>query len=250
MPSMQSDPKAAKKRAELVTAVDTLTSHLETTFVALSSAVALRSGSNMHKSSCPDSETAYMIFVVGPSVGTAKAKVVLVLEGLEVKSSSTQEELEGHTPEVEPDASINDSIVSSEASEDEEESCNEGLLINSDASEETKLSMRDSLGDADSNVDSAPEPPASQSPSPSSSRAASPEPSIPVAPLSAARKPRHSAPLPLGPGTQKSTPRSMPLPAQTHAEELSSLRAADRLLSRTLASACAEDDGGMSSELG
>lgn len=55
---------------------------------------------------------------------------------------------------------------------------------------------------------------------------------------------------PQAPPRTESTRSGSPLPSATFLEEQQALRIADRLLSRTLANACAEQDGGLSSELG
>lgn len=232
---------------ELVAAIDTLTSHLETTFVALSSALAYKGTPKLYTTCPPRSESAHMIYILGPSVGAAKAKVILVLDGFEVKPSSIREETLCVTTEDNSQIDAREPATTRESTEQEEDSHSETHHSNIVTSEEKGFHTEDS--EENSEIDSATEPPASLSPSPSSSRAASPVPSNSEAPLSTVRRPRLSLPLPLSAVTQKSSPRGMPLPTQTHAEEQNVLRAADRLLSRTLADACAEEDGGLSSEL-
>jgi hypothetical protein len=67
---------------------DTLTSHLLTTFTALSSAVA-RSTNPRRKAN------AFLAFLVGPSIGSARSKVVLGIDGLEVKVWGSREDASG-----------------------------------------------------------------------------------------------------------------------------------------------------------
>ncbi|PCH41727.1 hypothetical protein WOLCODRAFT_163336 [Wolfiporia cocos MD-104 SS10] len=86
MPGRQTDSKAAKKRMELLSAIDTLSSHMQTTFLALSTAIARRKqkddggNENLIKHG-----RAHLAFMVGPSAGAARARVMLVIDGLELK---------------------------------------------------------------------------------------------------------------------------------------------------------------------
>ena len=236
MPGTQSNTRDGKKRVELVTAMDTLSSHLNTTFVALSDAYAQSrqidachppQSNQPNPASQPLART-HMAFVVGPSVGAAKARVLLVLDGLEVRPRDILE-----------DPVISEKLDPTSVSTKEDEG---------DA-EPTGEHVADKDTDSD-NESNATEPPPSRTPSPS------PPPSCPSSPcpptveekLSPLPTPETRRPLaPLS--SQRSTPKSMPLSDQTYAEGQKLLRAAERLLSRTLASACAEDDGGLSAEL-
>ena len=101
MPVGKSNPKVAKKRGELLATFDTLASHLQTTFVALSTAyarcksatteTATDGGENGHTEtqtkdlSRPDRGTAHLMFVLGSSPNTARARIVLTIDGLDVK---------------------------------------------------------------------------------------------------------------------------------------------------------------------
>ncbi|KAI0688654.1 hypothetical protein BC835DRAFT_290587 [Cytidiella melzeri] len=243
MPTRKPDSKAEKKRVELVTAIDTLTSHFETTFVALSSALAQRDTLRPEGASANSTERAHLLFVVGPSAGSAKARVALVFDGLEVKPLAGSDEPVsteiGHKPET---VEKHSSFASESSQQEEEEEEEDSERSESDSSDEDESSGEDGSDDSDTASESGP--PTSRSPSPSSP---SPTQLTPPTLSSHTGERRHLSPLPTVTGTQKT--RSMPPPSQSHAEEQNTLRAADRLLSRTLASACAEEDGGMSSEL-
>lgn len=90
----------------------------------------------------------------------------------------------------------------------------------------------DSDNDSDSSDSSGNEEVASEAESDGSSQAPSPPPSRTPSPSSSPPPPLHLLP-------------------PTYAQELEALRTAERLLSRTLASACGENDGqGMASEMG
>ena len=62
----------------MINAFDELSSHLHTTFSALSTALA-------RNPACRSTDTVYLSLVLGPTIGAPKARVVLALEGLEVK---------------------------------------------------------------------------------------------------------------------------------------------------------------------
>ncbi|KAF8164743.1 hypothetical protein B0H34DRAFT_793205 [Crassisporium funariophilum] len=78
LPAGKANSRATKLRGELLASYDTLTSHLDTTFTALSTALARcssESGTNLTQ--------AYLAILVGPSVGSAKSKVLLGIDGFE-----------------------------------------------------------------------------------------------------------------------------------------------------------------------
>lgn len=315
MPGAQSDSRAVKRREELSTAVDMLGSHLQTTFTALSTAFAQRekrlSPAGGFVTEEPSNARAYLAYVLGPSVGSAKARVVLAVDGLEVKAWEAR--------------SSEDSIVSAQEcgdSEEDHESCHDDEDdeddSESDSSEEESASDEEETQDDESSTP----PPPSRSPSPSPPASPSVSPGRPLSPPRTARAPLAIVPLtdrpafkifqssspttsentpPAGiplsskvtsprPSLGTSLPKSNPLapssrvlsenaapaprrslgggkplaplspsqkpvlqqrttPAPTHAEEQQVLRAADRLLSRTLANACAEADGGLTAEM-
>ncbi|RDB20244.1 hypothetical protein Hypma_012607 [Hypsizygus marmoreus] len=86
--SFKSTARAAKQRTDLLTSFDTLTSHLNTTFTALSTALARSSTSDQEHPnvrSPKDRPRAYLAILVGPSMGSAKSKVMFAVDGLETK---------------------------------------------------------------------------------------------------------------------------------------------------------------------
>jgi len=225
MPCGQSDTRAAKKRGELLSAIDTLSSHMHTTFSALSTALARRNIKGPQHGDGQERASAHLAFVLGPSVGAARARIILVVDGLEVKAWGEREE----GPRVSVTAHSADTTDDSDDSE-EEDSEDESDVdeVSDDSSEE---------GSDDSSVDTSEsddvsQPPPSPSPSPSPVRGMSRSPSPASGPPQLALR--------------VCQPES---PTQTYAEEQQTLRAAERLLSRTLANACAEEGGGMSCEL-
>ncbi|KAF8905344.1 hypothetical protein CPB85DRAFT_1552214 [Mucidula mucida] len=81
--------KSAKLKEQLLDAYDTLTSHLDTTFTALSTAFA----KGRDKGKGNGNSLAYLAIVLGPSVGTAKARVLLAVDGLETKVWGERDDL-------------------------------------------------------------------------------------------------------------------------------------------------------------
>ncbi|KAH9916820.1 uncharacterized protein B0H18DRAFT_1037342 [Fomitopsis serialis] len=227
MPGGRSDTRAAKRRNDLLATIDTLESHMHTTFTALSTALARRK-SRDEDVALPSTGTAHLAFVLGPSVGAARARIVYTVNGLEVKVWGERDDIPGpsrHPRAEEPDA--DDSEEQEEAEDDSDEQSESGDEEGSDVSDEESPSG----------------PPSSRSPSPSppASRSQS-HTSSPTRELS-----ENVAPPPAPRRASASPPGQVS--SQTYAEEQQSLRIAERLLSRTLANACAEDGGGMSSEL-
>ncbi|KAI0301891.1 hypothetical protein B0F90DRAFT_1716173 [Multifurca ochricompacta] len=199
--------RAAKKRADMITAFDELSSHLHTTFSALSTALA-------HNSNHAYTDTAYLALVLGPTIGAPKARVVLALEGLEVKVSGMREDVEK--------ARLSSEGPQGEGYSDEDGSDNESET----RSDSQGVTEENTSSDADEELPCLPppsEPPSSRSPSPFSEEPLQPS-SVPQ-------------------------PYLVPKPACTYAEEQQTLRAAERLLARTLVNAQA-DGGGMAAEIG
>ncbi|KIJ13897.1 hypothetical protein PAXINDRAFT_116598 [Paxillus involutus ATCC 200175] len=236
MPGSDNTSRAAKKRHELLNSFDTLTSHLYTTFIALSTALALRGTPEKSKLSTsnnvnPKQGAARVFFavVLGPTVGAAKSRVMVGIDGLETKVWGLREDVSQAsfiTPRQQHDEGLD---------EDKDESSNSESGSGSVDSDEESESEQDSDEDDDiyesgsegSGTEScAASPPPSRSPSPALSSGSSPSTSPSTAPPPACQPPSHRV------------------------EEEDTLRAAERLLSRTLASACAEDNGqGMASEM-
>ena len=219
----------------MVTAFDELSSHLHTTFSALSTALARNPV--VHRST----DTVYLALVLGPTIGAPKARVVLALEGLEVKVWGLREDIDGARPPS-----------SDSASEDEGEGDDNGGCSNDDGSEVGDTGAADDDVDDDGGdaggSQPASEPPSSRSPSPSSEELSQPPSPVPAGSI---RRPLRPSLSPKSSPSSNCTsqPHLAPKPARTYAEEQQTLRAAERLLSRTLANAYAEG-GGMAAELG
>ncbi|EGO27051.1 hypothetical protein SERLADRAFT_459850, partial [Serpula lacrymans var. lacrymans S7.9] len=243
MPGSNTNNRASKKRAELLNSLDTLASHLNTTFTSLSTAIALKekSGARDSDGSIKDSSqhdqsrtsVAYLAIVLGSTIGAAKARVILGVNGLEIKVWGEREELNVEGTSSGTDSEDNEESLegsgsgessSSDGSESERDS---GAESEHDDDEADCLSDRDSQSGSEASCsDSCESPPRSRSPSPTPSYQSTPDSEAPSPPPSPSRR------------------------FQSHAEEQETLRTAERLLSRTLASACAEgEDTGMASEM-
>ncbi|KAI0254188.1 hypothetical protein BJV78DRAFT_1185990, partial [Lactifluus subvellereus] len=234
VPGASSASRAARKRADMITAFDELSSHLHTTFSALSTALARNP---THGST----DTVYLALVLGPTIGAPKARVILALEGLEVKVWGRREVVEearlsSDGPREDDDADDCSSVDGSEAGGDSHEEAEE-----------------DTGSDTEESPSSPPpsEPPSSRSPSPSSPEG----PSLPSSPApatsnGASRRPLRPSlsPKSSSPSSSASQPYLATKPTRTHAEEQQTLRAAERLLARTLVNAYA-GGGGMAAEL-
>ena len=96
----QMNPRAAKQRADLLSSFDTISSHLETTFTALSTALAR--GVNRTNSA---SAQAHLAVLVGPSITSAKSKVIRGIDGLELKIWGT---LDPAVPKQDDDSQSDD----------------------------------------------------------------------------------------------------------------------------------------------
>ena len=169
MPEGKSNSKAANKRKELLATFDLLATHLHTTFVALSTAYArCRQTQTENENALPARQsggraglgTAHLMFVLGPSVNAARARIVLTIDNLEVKVWGARE--------VEGGASGRDEGEDEEEldSEDDEEDISDASDSDVDEldSASDPGSGEDALGDEDE--EPASEPPSSRSPSP------------------------------------------------------------------------------------
>jgi hypothetical protein len=201
--------RATKKKEDLLDAVDTLACHLLTTFTALSTALALNT------SKYPQTEDrktpkarADVAVVLGPSVGSARARVLLSVDGLEVKvwgqRDYDQEEAESDEESGE---------------EEEEESEDERDAEPPDSDEELATDVGGS------------------------------RPTSPAGSSSDRSRSENSTRL-LQPPQRRRQPFSPRPSGISQTEETQTLVAAERLLSRTLANACAEDDNRLGSEMG
>ncbi|KAJ7573997.1 hypothetical protein C8J56DRAFT_980449 [Mycena floridula] len=228
--------KATKTRRELVGSFDTLSSHLRTTFSALSTAFArgpygsnsarpptnptsssadtdsTTSSSNSNSTTSnpnPSAPQAFMTFCLGPSIGTSKSRVVFAVDRIEAKLWGIRDDVEEEEEEEAEEEEEDDDDAEGEEKSDEEETESESALSRSSSPAPSHCSSRASS-------------PASEpEPSPPPSRSVSPEPE----------------PEPVTPVLHYSSP-----------EEERVIKAADRLLSRTLANAEAEGLG-MAAEL-
>ena len=236
VPGGTSASRAARKRSDMITAFDELSSHLHTTFSALSIALARNPA---HRST----ETVYLALVLGPTIGAPKARVVLVLEGLEVKTWGQREGIDGAG--LSTDSPSEDDDDDDDNDDDEDCSSDDG----SEAGDDSTRGDINTKGEDDAESDvreaeespPASEPPTSRSPSPSLVEPSQPSSPPPASLIKRPLRPSLSPP--------KSSPSLGPKPARTYAEEQQTLRAAERLLARTLANAYAEG-GGMAAELG
>lgn len=260
MPSGDSKSRAVRRRTELVAAMDTLSSHLQTTFVALSAALCQKNATDtstnqnervtsLNATTSRPPAQAHMAVVVGPNVGAAKAKVLLVFDGLEVKHWGVREDTQsvpdsGSVSDQEQDGSDDtDDIAQSSEEED-----------SADFSEEHEDSVGESMPESEEEyqdcIDYCNRPESPSSPPPHS-RSPSPSPPMQI-PTTLTRSSRlvPSSILSISTRIPSRTPSRDTSPVTSHEEIQKALTAADRLLSRTLASACAEDGGGLSCELG
>ncbi|EKM58966.1 uncharacterized protein PHACADRAFT_181001 [Phanerochaete carnosa HHB-10118-sp] len=347
MPSSQAGTRAGKKREELINAVDTLSSHLQTTFITLSAALAQRQKRLRYQDFAgkdPSAGRVCVAYVLGPSVGAAKARVLFIVDGLERKQPVTH--------------MVQNSVAETEDKQAEAAQfageCQPRYFTADDSNSGSGSDTEDSASEAcdEEYEDTATPPPPSRSPSPSPSPNRSPDahlktpppaeepsppikpfidedtcaspqtsskstlengspltlmrplssssplaekrtalpsshtlsenmsplssrqskPSSPLTPKTVAREAAgpstlalsentpplarralgqrtFGTPLSLSPAAPRSRPALAAVPAKSMDEEQQALRAADRLLSRTLADACAEADGGLSAEL-
>jgi len=229
----------------MINAFDELSSHLHTTFSALSTALA-------RNPACRSTDTVYLALLLGPTIGAPKARVILVLEGLDVKIWGEREDVEEKAL-LSSEGGADGDYSSNNRSEAEDDSTHEDHY---GEEEDTDSTSDDGDEDAEESPSSPPasEPPSSRSPSPSpesekSSRPSSPVP-VPALENSIRRPLRPSlSPKSSQSGSPASRPYLAPKPTRTHAEGQQALRAAERLLARTLVNAYAEG-GGMAAELG
>ena len=200
-----------------------------TTFIALSTALALRGTPEKVDAGTEEAALlhrrkhgvarAFFAVALGPTVGTAKSRVMVGIDGLETKVWGLREEnvdeptRTHHMSKKDDDKHALESASDTDDEEEEEEEEEESECEESGSEEEEEDSRSDDDGS----------PPLSRSPSPALSSDAESMSSLNV-------------------------PSKSPL---LRAEDPETVRAAERLLSRTLASACAEDDGqGLAAEMG
>ncbi|KAF7331032.1 hypothetical protein MVEN_02443500 [Mycena venus] len=146
IPGGKSTSKALKLRTDLLASFDTLSCHLISTFRSLSTAFARAAGP-----SPGPTRRAYLAILVGPSIGSAKTKVIFAVDGLVAKIWGERDDVEEERDD--------------ESEESDDESDEEDV---SDASTEDDADEQPS--DTDSSTESdvdASSPPPSPSPSPS-----------------------------------------------------------------------------------
>ncbi|PPQ84611.1 hypothetical protein CVT25_015708 [Psilocybe cyanescens] len=86
IPGGKTNTRAAKQRTELLASYDTISSHLDTTFSALSTALSRCAGYDLKLAQ------AHLAILVGPSLITAKSKLILGIDGLEPSIWGTRDE--------------------------------------------------------------------------------------------------------------------------------------------------------------
>ncbi|KZT54743.1 hypothetical protein CALCODRAFT_499434 [Calocera cornea HHB12733] len=127
--------RAAKKRVDLLQTLDVLSSHLTTTFVQLSAALARR---------CPppgqgETGRAHVMITLGPPGGLARERVLLEIDGLELKDwarvAEPESEFESESEEDEEEASDDDD--DEEEEEDAEEEASDCSELEANSSEES-----------------------------------------------------------------------------------------------------------------
>ncbi|KAG7095425.1 hypothetical protein E1B28_006174 [Marasmius oreades] len=212
--------KADRPRLELLDTLDILSSHLDTTFTALSTAYARCEGecwnpsddTNISHNDTKSSRATYLAILIGPSISTAKAKVILGVDGLEEKLWGMRDDSVLRYERAEDQGDDLEDDNDEESSEEAENSGEEGPEI-SDSDSEDEGEATENEGEEEEDIPQA---------SPQSSSQMQPH-----EPLS------HSA---------------QPRKIQTYADLQLILQKADRLLSNTLARA--EGEGrGMSCEM-
>ena len=133
--------KADKSRLELLNTLDILASHLDTTFTALSTAYAR---------CLPATTTAlrptYLAILIGPSISTARAKVIFGVDGME-------EKVWGMRDDGDEEESEEDEAEESEGDDDEDEDGGEDDDDDDDENEDENEDG-DEGGPPDSDTDS------------------------------------------------------------------------------------------------
>ncbi|KAJ7618471.1 hypothetical protein FB45DRAFT_931722 [Roridomyces roridus] len=115
IPNGKTNPRALKLRTELLASFDTLSSHLGTTFSALSTAFALTTRSTSTTTPVVQpTRRAYLAIVVGPSIGSAKTRVMFAVDGLVARVWGERDDLPA------PDSESSDEEDSDEDGDEEE----------------------------------------------------------------------------------------------------------------------------------
>ncbi|KAK7459539.1 hypothetical protein VKT23_009522 [Stygiomarasmius scandens] len=243
LPGSKADSRAAKQKRELLDSFDTISSHLVTTFTALSTALAQsKLLTEPTDEVAPTTKTVkkigrvYMAIVLGPSIGTAKTKIIFGVDGLEVKVWGERSDISPPVPRQPQEEEIEDET--DDTGEEEEEEVN---------SEDEVGELEEELG-SDGSDGEVPEESDSEEEGDIQDEAnqAEDENEIPEIDDSPVPPPAIPARPPTPPRSHSTGPKLMSV--DNHAGERRAIRLADRLLSRTLATA--EGEGrGMAAEL-
>ncbi|KAL1752558.1 hypothetical protein FB107DRAFT_293042 [Schizophyllum commune] len=165
----KSNPRATKLRMAFMESFDLLSSHFDSSFSALSTAFArhgMKAPSPLSELRKPKSpRRGYLALLVGPSVGTAKAKVILGLDGLESKVWGLRDD-EANEDESE-ESEEEDELEESEDDEDDAEEPEESESEGEDADEgEVEDEAATSEGEDRLSAENEPPAPAPKPPSP------------------------------------------------------------------------------------
>lgn len=85
--------KVFKKRIDLLDAVDTLSCHLNSTFSALTSSLAINSLGHPHKSG---RARVHILIFLGPSLFGPRSRIILTIDGLEIQTR-TESNISAHS---------------------------------------------------------------------------------------------------------------------------------------------------------
>lgn len=197
-------------KAELLTSFDTLASHLVTTFSALSTALARV---NASPSSNDDEHVgrAYMAILVGPSLGTARSKVIYGVDRFATRIWGTREEVD----EADEESSGGEECPEDSEDDEDDGSSEDGSLEETESDEDAPdgddRTNDESFQDEKEAKDEVDE-----------------DKEVPIRPEN---------------DYHHDHPPHLPIPHQSYAEEQRFLHTADRLLARVLASADTEGHG-------
>lgn len=199
------DSKSSKRRVDLLDAVDTLSCHLDSTFSALSSSLALNS--HQYPQGFGHAQV-HLLILLGPSLFVPRSRILLTIDGLKVQACETEREVSPHLRDENQCGGGNISRL------------NRTHMLN-----QVRLPLSSMLP--------------------------------PTTNVARGNDPGSTEPIivPGGPSsisTKSSDPSSSPpdVAPAGHLGEQQTLSAAERLLSRSLAIACAEDGVTLNAELG
>jgi hypothetical protein len=198
------DSKSSKRRVDLLDAVDTLSCHLDSTFSALSSSLALNSHQYPQRFGHAQ---VHLLILLGPSLFGPRSRILLTIDGLKVQAWETEREV---SPRLRDENQCGGGNISR---------LNRAHILN-----QVRLPLSSMLPLTTTNV--------VRGNDPGSTGLMI----VPGGPLNS---------------TKSSDPSSPSVVAlASHLGEQQTLSAAERLLSRSLAMACAEDGVTLNAELG